>query len=225
MEQLAQLKKLAESIDAKRKQREGIEAEMNRATVAINAADAAKNKLAELKAQRATLLADAFRANKKADTKAIDAELTTAADAVRAEADRVTAATGAAAQLQNELAQVQDELDSLEREQRGLASQHCAESFKAAQAAYLKAVDVMGEAYISLHAAHEAQRRVTGHGSGDMRDVLRNYSSLRIFTPTPGTLRGWTEPEWLGGIGLERAAAQKAEGLLVELRGAGVETI
>lgn len=96
MEQLAQLKKLAESIEAKRKQREGIEAEMNRATVVITAADTAKNKLAELKAQRATLLADAFRANKKADTKAIDAELTTAADAVRAEAElRAIAAKGA----------------------------------------------------------------------------------------------------------------------------------
>lgn len=222
MEQLAKLKQLASSIDAKRKQLDAIEAEINRATVVITAADTAKRKLAELKDARAQLLADAFRANKKADTKAIDAELNASADAVRAEADRVTAATGAMAQLQNELAQVQDELDSLEREQRGLASEHCAESFKAAQAAYLKAVDVMGDAYIALHAAHEAQRRVTGHGSGDMRDLLRSYGSLRIFTPAPGTPRGWAEPEWLGGNGLERAAVQKAEGLLVELRGAGV---
>lgn len=73
-----------------------------------------------------------------------------------------------------------------------------------------------------LHGAHEAQRQVTGHGSGDMRDMLRNYGSLRIFTPAPGTMRGWAEPEWLGGNGLDRAAAQKAACLLAELRGAGV---
>ena len=202
MEQLAHIKKLAESIDAKRKQREGIEAEMNRATVVITAADTAKRKLAELKDARAQLLADAFRSNKKAETKAIDAELTTAADAVRAEADSVTAATGAAAQLQSELAQVKETLDSLEREQRVLAAQHCTEAFKDAEVAYLKAVDVMGDAYISLHAAHEAQRRVTGHGSGDMREHLRNYGLLRIFTPAPSTPRGWAEPEWLGGTGM-----------------------
>ena len=45
----------------------------------ITAADTAKRKLVKLKDARAQLLADTFRANKKADTKAIDEGVTMAA--------------------------------------------------------------------------------------------------------------------------------------------------
>jgi predicted nucleic acid-binding Zn-ribbon protein len=221
MEQIEQIKKLADQITAKRQELESIETEQARCNAVLAATETAKSRLADLKAQRATLLADAFRANKKADTKQIDSDLSTAAETVRIEADKALAASGALVQLQSEAATVSEALRKLERDQRSAAADHCASQFKTAEAAFLQAVEVLGAAYTDMHASHEAMTKLYPHAGADLRELLRNYGSMRIFTPAPHTMRGWDEPTWLAGPGLASISAAGADKLMAGFRAAG----
>ena len=219
---IEQIKKLADQITAKRRELESIENEIGRCNFALAATENAKTKLADLKAQRATLLADAFRANKKADTKQIDGDLSMVAEAVRTEADKALAAAGALVQLQSEAATVGEAIRKLERDQRELAADHCTSQFKNAEAAFLQAVAMLGAAYTDMHGAHTAMTKLYPHAGADLRELLRNYGSMRIFLKSPESMRGWAEPEWLGGPGLEQLARTGAAKLVADFRAAGV---
>jgi hypothetical protein len=219
---IEQIKKLAYQITAKRQELESIENEIGRCNFALAATETAKTKLADMKAQRATLLADAFRANKKADTKQIDGDLSSAAEAVRIEADKALAASCALVQLQNEAATVGEAIRKLECDQRELAADHCTSQFKSAEAAFLQAVEVLGAAYTDMHGAHAAMTKLYPHAGADLRELLRNYGSMRIFVKAPESVRGWAEPTWLAGAGLETLARTGADKLIAGFRAAGV---
>jgi predicted nucleic acid-binding Zn-ribbon protein len=222
---IEQIKKLADQITAKRQELESIENEIGRCNFALAATETAKTNLANMKAQRATLLADAFRANKKADTKQIDGDLSTAAEAVRVEADKALAAAGALVQLQNEASIVSEELRKLAQEQNAIAADYCTEHFADAEMQFLKAVEAMGAAFVGMNSAHEALKKLHPKAGDELRELLRNYGSLRIFIKAPEAMRGWKEPEWLGGPGLEQLSRTGAGKLVAGFRAAGLETV
>lgn len=220
-----EIKKLTDAIASKRAELGNIENEIGRCNFALAATENAKTKLADLKAERVKLLAEAFRSNTKADTKKIDGELMQAAEVVRIEADKALAAAGALAQLQGEAATVSEELRKLAQQQKAIAANHCTEQFADAEMQFLKAVDAMGAAFVGMNSAHEALKKLHPYAGDELRELLRNYGSLRIFVKAPETMRGWKEPEWLGGPGLEQLARTGAGKLVAGFRAAGLETV
>lgn len=222
MQQIEQIKKLADQITAKRQELESIEREILRCTDVLEAGDTAKRKLDAIKEERAQLLAQAFRADIKPDTKAIDMQLASAGDAVRAAADRELAARGALDQYQREAVTVQKVLDGLLRDQRGLAADQCLTEFQTAEEKFISAVEVVGAAFVAMHSAHEALTKLYPHAGADCRENLRNYGSFRVFLKSPESMRGWKEPEWLGGQGLSGLSAAGAGRLLARFQAAGL---
>jgi len=225
MQQIEQIKKLADQIAAKQAELVSIEREILRCTDVLEAGDTAKRKLDAIKEERAQLLAQAFRADIKPDTKTIDMQLASAGDAVRAAADRELAARGALDQYQREAVTVQKALDGFQRDQRGLAADQCLAEFQMAEEKFISAVGVIGAAFVAMHSAHEALTKVYPHAGADLRELLRNYGSMRIFVKAPESVRGWKEPEWLGGPGLEQLAHTGADKLLAGFCAAGLETV